>query len=352
MTADVLTTKLRDPALDALRTLAVLGMMATHTTRLVQRDGRDAWNIWAMLFEPVIPALFLVLAGASLLLSWHSKKADSKIWWQRQLRRALGLWVIGVIFYFAESGFRLPDLIFSPGILATIAYAILLITPIMTWMSSVYATWLLTALLLMGCGAYQYLDSQTQKVFWLNAGNSPMLPLLLFALVGALAVLWGKKLGAAGRWALTLMAIGISGFCLWRYGAQDLFTKPLGRSDASRVFSVVKDGVTQNKVLGYYNLRPLLSIFVLSFFMVIWQVLCMLRPLLQKMNHFFFLMGRHSLAVYILHLSLLAIPFVLWGAHPFKHGWQGATVWLALLVICQLFSLLKERFSAKTTVGA
>src|SRR6186713_2129250 len=97
---------MRNIGLDALRTLAIVSMMAAHTSRMVEFDFRPVWCAWVLLLEPIIPSLFLLMVGISLTYSLQrarekssSEKSAATLWYFRQARRALVLWAIGILFY-------------------------------------------------------------------------------------------------------------------------------------------------------------------------------------------------------------------------------------------------------------
>ena len=58
-------------------------------------------------------------------------------------------------------------------------------------------------------------------------------------------------------------------------------------------------------------------------------------------------LGRRSLDVYILHLALLAILVLRGGKRPLSHAWQGDAAILAILAICYLWVLARDRFPIK-----
>lgn len=349
------STANRDIALDALRTFAVLGMIATHSTRLIPREARWELHRWAMLLEPLIPSLFLALAGASLVVSRGSALASgrqtAKEWSLRQMKRAFALWVVGVIFYLCEDGYRWPDALAAPGILGTIAYAVILLTGLLA-LPRAWA-WML-AFLIAGSAIYQVLDARGWAVFAFNSGNSPFFPLLLFALAGALYASAGLKWKAmrdVSSWLPYLVSYlllascaGIAAWLISRYGLEALFSKPLGRSDATRLFHVTREGLTKTVAVGYYNLRPLLSLAVLGLLISLHQLLRLAQAGLRPFAPWLLAMGRHSLGVYILHLSLLAAAVLLGGKHPFPTAWTGIAVYCGLLLICEAYALARERF--------
>jgi hypothetical protein len=368
----------RDHGMDALRTLAVLGMMASHTSRLVVLEARPAWSYWVLLLEPIIPSLFLLLVGLSLARSFDASRARSLsgaegrgqgpgAWYARQLKRAAILWGISVVFYTAELGFRLPDALTASGILANIAYAIILVGGLLVLPRRTFG---LATTLVAGTGLFVWLDVTEQRVFAVNIGNSPFLPLWLFALGGAWwATAFRSGSGGVGfpvegrpygirtthasslrRWVgigLGILA-GVTGIWLIaRYGVEPLFTKPFGRSDAGRTVAAPFYGGAP-LYLGYYNLRPLLALCCLGLQL---GALTVLRAALTKIREgaagSLFALGRHALGAYILHLALLAILVVTRGPRPLTAPWQGTAVWGALAVICTIWALWMEKRKSK-----
>jgi uncharacterized membrane protein len=183
-----LMTTGRNLGLDAVRTLAIVAMMAAHTSRMMEAEVRPAWSTGILLLEPIIPSLFLLLVGISLTFSLENfrKKFPAEnpwAWYARQARRAAALWAISTLFYLLELGPRFPDFVTASGILATIAYAILGVGALLLLPRK---EWALGGALAAGLIAFIALDLTGRKVFAINAGNAPFLPLWLFALSGAL----------------------------------------------------------------------------------------------------------------------------------------------------------------------
>ncbi len=349
----------RDHGMDALRTLAVVAMMASHTARLISFDLRPAWAQTVLLLEPLTPSLFLLLVGLSLTCSFEGAQergTAAGAWFLRQARRAAVLWVISTIFFTAELGFRLPDAVTASGILANIAYAIVLIAGLLTLptgpLSRRLPLWLA---LLAGGLLFYWLDENGRSVFAVNTGNSPFLPLWLFALTGAV---WGSLFvrrtpkpvfpaRSTPSWIAPVLglALGAVAFALIaRFGLDALFSKPLGRSDAGRLTPApIYGGSTL--FLGYYNLRPTLSLCCLGIQLAGLTVLgAVFRKLPDRVASVAFALGRDALPAYILHLSLLAILVVSAGRQPLTAGWQVAGVWGMLVVVCMIFARwLKNR---------
>lgn len=355
----------RDLPLDALRTLAVLGMMATHTTRLIPL--RERWDIqlWAMRLEPIIPALFLALAGASFMVS--QARAEMKPDFsgsghaRRHLLRALMLWGISMVFYLADEGWRWPDALLAPGILATIGGAMAVLTAAMA-LPKPARPWGLALALLGGVALYVICDLSNVKMVWLTSGNSPVLPLWLFACGGALYA--GLTLGyprvrkSDVGWVLFALGLALFGWLVFRYGLEPLFSKPLGRSDAARIFTEWRDGAEKTITIGYYNLRPILSAAVLGLVLALHQALRgslnlvsneklgqSLGSIFTRTITWFCALGRHSLGVYILHLALLAILVVTGGKRPLPTGAAGFAVYAGLIGICLAYAHGREAWA-------
>lgn len=356
----------RDHSLDALRTLAVIGMMAAHTARLMPFDVRPEWARLVLLLEPVIPSLFLFLVGLSLALSFQAARRRAiapGVWYRRQLGRAAWLWAISAAFFALEMGIRLPDMLLAGGILANIAYAIALLGGLMALASRGRADsaspipravpLALSLAFMAGAALFVGFDLAGARVHPVNIGNSPFLPLWLFALAGGLCGMTGGRLspsageGRVSKRRVVTAAIGLLGALvatalIARYGLDALFTKPLGRSDATRLIpSPVYGGAPLD--VGYYNIRPVLALACLGLHVA---ALAVLRATARagERGAPLFAIGRHALGAYVVHLALLAALVVSFGERqPLKSAAPGTFVWLGLIVICHALALLRER---------
>jgi|GEM_PF-1185129 len=368
--AAVVVSPPRDHALDALRTLAVIGMMAAHTARLMPRDIRPGWASGVLLIEPVIPSLFLLLVGLSLARSFSAAGARGVApgaWYRRQLKRAAWLWVVSFVFFTLELGVRLPDALLAGGILATIAYAIALVGGLLALGRGIAPVILVLA---VGTILFASLDATGLRLHPVNIGNAPFLPLWLFALTGAALGHWFGRSRVMGTVAAEqgsrtettarrkLMAtVGIAAgavacVLIARYGLEALFSKPFGRSDAGRLvpaplFTIAETGAAtrggEAVHIGYYNLRPVLAAACLGLQLAA-LALCgsALSRLPERFAGWAFALGRRALTAYILHLALLASLIVFAGERqPLKTGAHGTLVWLGLIVICHLVSLVR-----------
>jgi hypothetical protein len=348
----------RDHALDALRTIAVIGMMAAHTARLMPRDIRPDWATLVLLIEPVIPTLFLLLVGLSLARSFSAamlRGMTAGAWYVRQIKRAAALWVVSAVFFTAEMGFRLPDVFLAGGILANIAYAIVLVGGLLALGGTRGARPLLGAVLIVASSIFVWLDMNALRVHPVNIGNSPFLPLWLFALAGAFgSVFFQPRVSSKptqpprgpGNAALILTAVGaaVAVGLIARYGLQTLFTQPFGRSDATRLIPPPIYG-GEALSIAYYNLRPVLAAACLGLQVAVLGVAgYALRVVKESAASWVFALGRHALTAYILHLALLAIIVVASGERqPLKTGMLGTVVWFGLIVICQGVAMVLVR---------
>jgi uncharacterized membrane protein len=334
----------RDVALDALRLLAVLLMIASHTTRLIAWDERRAWSRFSLLIEPFTASLFLILVGASLVFSWRAARDRGRAaWFRKQALRAAGLWSISCVFYALEEGFRLPDVLTMSGILATIAYVSLLG---MGLAASPRPMAGFAAAAAAALAAHVWLDRTGARIFALNAGNSPLLPLFPLACLGALGALLLER-GRPARLALALAAAALLAGLVARCGFAALFLAPLGRYETVRVLEWTDHGRTWRKEIPYYNLRPILVPVIASMTVLLYAAFASARPVLERGQRLWLAMGRRSLDVYILHLAILAAFVVAGGKRPLQKAWQGDAVILGTIAICWLWALGRDAFAAR-----
>jgi uncharacterized membrane protein len=335
--------------LDALRLIAVLLMIASHTTRLIAWDERRGWSFFSLLIEPLTASLFLILVGASLVHSARAYRARSDAkgeagwggWYRKQAIRAAALWAVSCLFYTLEDGFHLPDAVTMSGILATIAYTGLMGMFLVTARRRVPILLAVTAALI---GLQIGLDAHGRTLFALNGGNSPLLPLFPFACLGALGALALEGGGRAARAALVTVALLTLGWLLHLHRFADIFSTPLGRYETARTLVTYNGRIRVERLIPYYNLRPILIPMIASLVALAYAVLAVFRPVLDKAGRFLLPMGRRSLDVYILHLSLLAILVVSGGKRPLKETWQGDATVLAVIAVCYAWTVARDRF--------
>lgn len=331
----------RDVVLDGLRTLAVLLMIASHTTRLIAWDARREWSRFSLLIEPLTASLFLILVGASLAHSWRGAMAGGRgAWYRKQGLRAAVLWAVSCVFYTLEEGFHLPDALAMSGILATIAYSIVACTLLISLPRPipflVLAPVILTA-------AHAWMDGKGVGLFVLNAGNSPLLPLLTFACLGALGAVALRSGGRPLRIVLVTAAILALGIVLQRHTFREVFSKPVGRYETARMVSSGPEGAEVTRRIPYYNLRPILVPVIASLVILLYAALALARKPLEKGARLLFPMGRRSLDAYILHLFLLAMLVLSGGKRPLSESWQGDAAILIVAAICYAWTTARER---------
>jgi uncharacterized membrane protein len=341
----------RSHGLDAARTLAIVAMIAAHTSRMMESAVRPAWCAWILLLEPIIPSLFLLLVGVSLTFSLErfrerSPAESPRIWYARQARRAAALWAISTVFYLLELGPRFPDFVVASGVLATIAYAILGVGALLLLPRR---EWVLGGALLAGVAVFLALDLRGLRVFAINTGNAAFLPLWLFTIAGALWSLARRRFPRPVFW-LGLAGAGVVAFLIARFGLDPLFTKPFGRSDAGRFLAPPLFLQGEARRVGYYNLRPVLALCCLGAHLAALSLLGLLDNVRGKVAarlSSFFILGRHSLEVYILHLSLLAVLVVSLGIRPLKTDLQGNLTFLAIVTASWIWCVAREKRSRR-----
>lgn len=342
----------RDSVLDAMRTVAILLMIASHTTRLIVWDERREWSRFSLLIEPFTASLFLILVGVSLVQSFLKSERESAArgmpfsrarWLRRQLARALALWAVSAVFYVSSEGFLLPDALVLSGILATIAYTIL-ITGLL--LASPRPAIALSLAATAALALYAWLDLGERRVFVINAGNSPLLPLGLGALCGALAALGAHRRPRLAKPLLLGAAVIAMGLLLARHPFGELFSKPVGRYETARTF--LEEGTAEvRRTVPYYNLRIILFPAILSLAVLLYAALSLARRPLDRAARPLLRLGRRSLDVYILHLALLAVFVVAGGKRPLKETWQGDAVFLGVVAACYLWAWLRDAWTAR-----
>jgi hypothetical protein len=320
-------------------------MMAAHTARLVPFDARPSWARVVLLYEPLIPSLFLLLVGLSLSRSREAARARGEgagPWYARQARRAAGLWAISAVFFVAEYGVRIPDALVAGGILAIIAYAILGIGALLLLSRPAL---FIGAILLAGCVTFVRVDAAGNAVFPLNTGGAPFLPMTLFALAGALLGRFrsDEPRGRRLMWALAGIGAAIAAWLITRHGAEALFTKPFGRSDAGRDLPASLLPARDALHVGFYDLKPVLAAACLGLQLSLLAVLgILLGKIPERVARFAFAPGRHALAVYVGHLAFLAALVTIFGEQPLTAG-SATWVWAGLILFWQSAAFLLEK---------
>ncbi len=345
----------RNPILDALRTLAIVLMVMSHLTRLVARRSWLLWNELSMLVEPLTQALFLFLVGASVVYSYRSAIAGGRGgWWRsRMLRRAAGLWLLGLGIYLAETGWQWPHTLTNPGVLSTIGIGLAL--------SAVLASRpaLACAISLGAVGLFVGLEWGGVHVAPLNAASSPWFPdLLELACGAAFAVL---LLDGSSSWKRALALVAVLGFglaLLWR-PYEDWFSEGWGRVYTSFRLPGAANGVDQMlawvsgeelPLRGYRYFNPSAVAFPFLVLHIV-ALYVLMRPLWRvldgRVGRAVLSIGRRALGAYVLHIVLLGVPTVLMGHRARMDTGEAALALAALLAACYTWALGREAWSRR-----
>lgn len=192
--------------MDALRGVAVTGMIVVHTTRVVPANpGETGFRAHASLFEPAVSVAFLWLVGWSLERAYaraSQSGTEWRAWYASVLIRAATLYGLGVLLFVLQYGVAAPDVWASPDVLATIAWAIVVLGALLPLglrglIGGTVATLALTALS----------EALGLRVSGVNTGPGAVLPLLGVACVGACHGVTGRHPSASH---LPWVALGCS----------------------------------------------------------------------------------------------------------------------------------------------
>lgn len=328
------------PGLNVYRALAVILMILAHAARVQHPlpPASDAtpfdWPFLAsLIIEPIISALFLFIAGFSLVLSLQGTRETPAQWLRRLGGRMLTLYAISVLFFLADRGAQWPDLLVSSGVLGIIAAGIFssalgLVSP---------RPWpLLGGLTLAGLGITWILDSNRWSVTGLNAGAGGMLPLLTLAWLGSLTGLVYRRWPGNGLFALfgaslLLGLVALAAPFPWiTHPLTEIRTYPGDR--IQQVLFSFQDmvglygGTPHLSSVRFWNhgwIFPLRALPLLVLGLIIF--LGLIRQLRNPPLRFLDWMGRQALNLYILHLVLLALVEV--------GPWQPSSGWQTLLLV-------------------
>lgn len=368
------------PGLNIYRALAVLMMMIAHAAR-VQTDmprlvaspsaaGLFDWPFIAMLkIEPIISALFLFIAGFSVVLSKSGNRQSSGLWLARQGRRMLVVYAISVLFYVADQGAQWPDMLVSSGVLAIIAVGIfsssLALSTAKPWITLITMTLGVLALTAI-------IEQKRLTIIGVNAGAGGLFPLISLAYLGSLAGLVWLRWQNRGLLLLLSFSTPIALFALlanqpWTtHPASSVIHYP-GSQIQSVLFSLqdwlgLYDGNKRVSSVRYWNQSAIFALRVLPL-LLLGLILSLQWPKpaanSTKMSTtgfftqgFFNWMGVQALNLYILHLVLLAIVEVS-GWRPYQ-GWQticilGVIVALSAWML-RYFSFVPLRFGKEHSV--
>jgi hypothetical protein len=169
------------------------------------------------------------------------------------------------------------------------------------------------------------------------------LPLACLGSLGALA----SQRGRVARYGLLAAAAAGTAFLLAGHGFAEIFSEPLGRYTTVRVQQWMQHGQMARREIPYYNLRPILVALIACLTVLLYAALALARPWLERGRRVFLAMGRRSLGVYILHLSVLAAFVVGGGKRPLQKTWEGDAVILGVIALCWAYALGRDAFAAR-----
>lgn len=338
------------PGLHVYRALAVILMILAHAARTQTNmsslhsnpasAGPFDWPfVAALIIEPIISALFLFIAGFSLVLSRRHAHETSLHWLQRVGRRMGTLYGISVLFALADQGVQWPGVLVSSGVLGIIAVGVfsagaMLVSP---------RPWhLLTMATVLGTAATWWLDDSRLSVTGLNAGAGGMLPLVTLAWLGTLAGLIHQRwqmngLGIALGVTLPLALLALLADAPWvTYPSSEILMYPGDRLQ-SVLFSLqdllgLYDGTARQVLVKYWNHGWIFALRVLPVLLLGLMLSLSLIPVARNpVLVFLEWMGQQALNLYILHLVLLAL-LVVAGVNP-VYGWQTLLVVMIIIAL-------------------
>jgi hypothetical protein len=352
--ANTRTNVLATPApligLNLFRALAILLMIVAHSARLQTNlpaishqpslaGLADRCILFVLHIEPIISAMFLFIAGFSLVLSHAQRVATEAQWLRRQAGRALQLYGIAIVFQLADAGPQWPDTLVSPGILSVIAVAVVAGAVCLTlpWQ------WQALAVLTLTGGVLTAILEQTRVAIpGINAGAGGMFPLVTLAWLGALTGLararwpqYGLQIVLGISLLPGMLALGSD------YPWTVLLPTTLRLYPGDHVGSLLAslqdmvglyNGAVQVRTTQFWNHSSIFALRALPLLVLMLIVLLsVFRSAQQAVVAFCHRMGSQALNLYVLHLVLLA-PLELSGIKP-TTGWQTLLVVVAIVAV-------------------
>lgn len=343
----------RDSVVDALRSLAIVMMAMSHTARIIDKDVRPLWGEWILIFDPWPQCLFLGLVGASLVLSLdaHRKRGTPGSWALGRLKRAGELYLLSMLLFFFDRGLQCPDLFTASGILADIALAVVIFTPVAQLERPLLGATALTGLLL----AFSlWLHGSGAEIFWINTANAPIFPNIVWTGIGLVAF---QALHEGRRGILALLAglsVLLSGLLLTRHGFVELLTTPVGRDEAKTFYlgrshglgntwDLIRGEELRRRGVTYFNptvlSMPISALLTTGSYLLFRAV----EPALDKVRSNVLLIGRYSLGVYVFHLLVLVIPVMIAGkSRPLESSAAAWGFMAGLLALCWGYAFVRH----------
>jgi hypothetical protein len=344
--------------IDLFRALAVIFMIFAHTARL--RPGlasphgdwlaapvSDWLFLAALRYEPLCSAMFLFVAGVSVVLSRAHDLGASGPWLIRTLRRLGVLYLIAVVLSLGDPGFQWPDTIVSPGILSIIAVAVA--ASALALVSAAPAC-MLAGLVLAGTLLTAWLESAGKGIPGINAGAGGMFPLVTVAWAGSLCALVHQRFGSSGlqRLLVGALLIGLGALALHQpwitypatertvYPGTPLESALAALADAAGLYN----GESSVRAVGYWNHSAVFLARTLPLLLGSLMLAIYLWPSAHgRVSRFLTWMGREALNLYVLHLQILAV-YQVSGLLPPNGAWGLALVVGIVLLATQVLKVM------------
>lgn len=346
----------RSVELDAMRTLAVILMAASHVTRIVLGSVRGWWCAPALLLDPLTQGLFMGLVGASLAWSWSNaqrKGTQRAPWLRARARRALEIYLIGVLLFLFDKGTQFPWLFIAPGILADIALAIVVYSVLASSRRPVLWT-LLSTLCAYGVMGWLEWPGLGVSLAAVNAGNAPLLPNVALTGFGLLAGLGLVRQDRRLLGGLAILGLGGAAAMLSQHSFTQLLGDEFGRTFSSVTYLGGHDGLSNTWAMlsggtlvpdkvEYFTPSLASQPLVLGLLVALYLAFRVLRPVLERLSETVLLLGRYSLGAYVFHLALVGLPVVIIGrAKPLRSAVAGNGAMALVLVAIFGYAVVRE----------
>ena len=199
------------------------------------------------------------------------------------------------------------------------------------------------------------------KIGYLNAGNGPFLPHVLLSVFGLIA---GGVLMSTQRKTKIIFVASMTIFAVVSLYSMDFMSyfdyptplsEPYGRRDYAatyqsagsngidQIWTLIQGGELKPSVKEYYNYTATSVPILMALCTAIYIFFRSLGSLTSKLSPLW-VVGRHSLGVYILHLIIIALTTVIFGAmRPFENSVEIHICFFIVLLICYGYSFIKER---------
>ena len=188
--------------LDAMRGLAVLGMIATHTVNTLLAPGWRQGETFVRLVygSGLVAPAFLWIAGYAHGLGWRRRAGGGAAGWRRTTRRLLGILALGYLIHLPVPGTGATwTLFFGIDVLQCLAATLLAVVAVERWWPR-GAGWVpgVVAAAVVAVGAFPPAVFDRAWVFWPlrawwdQSGVSlfPLVPWAAFVLVGVMMARW------------------------------------------------------------------------------------------------------------------------------------------------------------------